>query len=531
MASVDTVQFLRRCLPPTWSASPDSDGGGAGRWRRVAAGAAVLLVVGSGCTDTDPSPAPPASPVPTSAPRPFTVVTTDQVETTDPAAAVDQGSMIVVTNVFQRLLSSAPGQSEVAPGVVAYKPDLARDCSYTAKTTFECVLNENTTFSNGDPLTSTDVKFSIERAIRLDVAGSSASALSSLRRIDTPDPMTVRFLLTRYDRQFGWALASPAASIVDHAVYDGDDVQAADAPIVGSGPFTMTRRGQDTLDLTRFDRYVGRTPAKLAGLRVVTEPDSAAVEGAITTGKADLTWRGLSNAAQARLDAQVGASPPAGTDSLTRVVAPGARVLQLRWNPTSPHRSSADLRKVVATTLQEDRTSDSLVPPQVPGHRAAFPLGGKATTTTELDDRISLTLGYDPTIPDAADLAAQLRSRLEGIGGVSVRLVAGNTDADLLLEDRKAWTPTALAWLQPFLDSPLASSAETVERAELQARTGETPIVTDTALAALQAQAGNDRTVLPLTQHDENLYLRGAEMDPASFGPTWQLGLWGIQTQ
>lgn len=512
-----------------WSVDPAIRGRGS-RSRRAATGVAVLLLLGTGCTATEPPP-PPVSSISPSAPRPFTVVTTDRVETTDPAAVTEQGSMIVVTNVFQRLLSSFPGQSEVAPGVVAYKPDLARDCSYTARTTFECVLNQGTTFSNGDSLTSTDVKFSIERAIRLDVAGSSASALSSLRRIETPDATTVRFLLTRYDRQFGWALASPAASVVDHAVYDSDDVQAEDAPIVGSGPFSVTRRDQDTLELARFDRYVGRTPAKLAALRVVTEPDSAAVEDAITTSKADLTWRGLSSAAQARLDAQVGASPAMGTDALTRVVAPGARVLQLRWNPASPHRRTADLRKAVASTLQEDRTSDSLVPPQVPGHRAAFPLGGKVNTSAELDHRVSLTLGYDPTIPDGPDLAAQLRSRIEGIGGVSVRLVAGGPDSDLLLEDRKAWTPTALAWLQPFLDSPLASSADTIQRAELQARTGETPIATNTALAVLQAQAGNDLSVLPLTQHDEKLYLRGAEMDPASFGPGWQLGLWGIQTQ
>ena len=511
-------------------AAPSTRGCAAGGWRRAAGGVAALLMVGTGCTNTDLSPFPPEPSISASAPRPFTVVTTDRIETTDPAAATDQGSMIVVTNVFQRLLSSPPGESEVAPGVVAYKPDLARDCSYTAKTTFECVLNKDVTFSNGDPLTSTDVKFSIERAIRLDIAGSSASALSSLRRIETPDPTTVRFLLTRYDRQFGWALASPAASIVDHAVYDSDDVHADDAPIVGSGPFSVTRRDQHALELARFDRYVGRTPAKLAALQVVTESDSAAVEDAIATGMADVTWRGLSSAATARLDAQVQASPATGTDALTRVVASGARVLQLRWNPVSPHRKSADLRRAVATALQEDRTSDSLVPPQVPGHRAAFPLGGKVTSA-ELDDRISLTLGYDPTIPDGSDLAGQLRSRLEDIGGVSVRLTAGSSDADLLLEDRKAWTPTALAWLQPFLDSPLASSVGTIQRAEVQARTGETPIVTTTALGVVQAQAGNDLTVLPLTQHDENLYLRGAEMDPASFGPGWQLGLWGIQTQ
>ena len=69
------------------------------------------------------------------------------------------------------------------------------------------------------------MKFSIERAARLNVPGSSAVSLSSFRRIQTPDQKTVRFVLSRPDTQFGWALASPAASIVDEEIYDADRVQ------------------------------------------------------------------------------------------------------------------------------------------------------------------------------------------------------------------------------------------------------------------------------------------------------------------
>ena len=80
-------------------------------------------------------------------------------------------------------------------------------------------------FQNGHSLTSSDVKFCIQRALRLDVPGSSAPLLSTLRRIETPDPLTVRFVLSRVDTQFGWALASPAASIVDEQVYNSDEVR------------------------------------------------------------------------------------------------------------------------------------------------------------------------------------------------------------------------------------------------------------------------------------------------------------------
>ena len=43
-------------------------------------------------------------------------------------------------------------------------------------------------------------------------------------------------MLSRVDTQFGWALASPAASIVDEEVYDADQVQDLNDSIVGRAP-------------------------------------------------------------------------------------------------------------------------------------------------------------------------------------------------------------------------------------------------------------------------------------------------------
>lgn len=98
------------------------------RWvREVTAASAVLLLTLAGCTQNDEVP-PPSGP--SSPPRPFTVMTTDRIATADPAAVTDQGSMMLVTNAFQRLITAGPGESEVAPGIWAFKPDLARDCSF-----------------------------------------------------------------------------------------------------------------------------------------------------------------------------------------------------------------------------------------------------------------------------------------------------------------------------------------------------------------------------------------------------------------
>jgi peptide/nickel transport system substrate-binding protein len=449
-------------------------------------------------------------------------MSTDQVRVTDPAAMTDASSTMLAVNVFQRLMSADPGES-------APKPDAARDCIFTTATTYECTLNEDEFFHNGHPLTSTDVKFSIERAARLAVPGSSASLLSSLRSIETPDPLTVRFLLSRVDTQFVWALASPAASIVDEESYDPDKVQAPDKPIVGSGPFSVTSYAKDEIALQRYPAYVGRSRPSLDALVYRSVPDSATIEDAMNKGTTDVVWRGLDDAAVTRLSSQAAADGDGNTaNGFHQSVLTGLRVLQLEWSPSSPSRANKGLRQAIALALQGDRTSDSVVPGGVPGHVATFPQGGKAKPKVTWKRRITLTLGYDSTEPNGLDVATQIRTRLEDSGGLSVRLRPDEA-GDLTVVDRKAWTATALAWLQPYLEAPLAASAKSVAATESEFRRATDDTTGDRLLAALQKQAASDLVVLPLTQSDEYVYARtGVRLAATSFGPGWQLGLFGI---
>jgi peptide/nickel transport system substrate-binding protein len=450
-------------------------------------------------------------------------MSTDLIRVTDPAAITDAASTVLALNVFQRLMTADPGGSVL-------KPDAARDCLFTTATTYTCTLNEDLVFHNGHPLTSSDVKFSIERAARLKVPGSSAAALSSFRRIHTPDQRTVRFILSRPDTQFGWALASPAASIVDEEVYDADRVQDPTDAIVGSGSFSVTKYTGNQLQLSRYPDYVGRNPARRPALVYRSVADSPTIEDAMTKGAVDVVWRGLDTPAVTRFSQQVSKNPNRETiNGFTQNVLGGARVLQLEWSPTSRMRSNKALRQAIAVALQGDRTSDSIVPTDVVGHTAAFPLGGKAKPKVTWKSRINLTLGYDASMPNGQDIANQIRGRLENTGGLSVQLKPGVADADLNLVDRKAWTATALAWLQPYLDAPLPGAASTVRTIETEFRATTDSGTADQLLAALQNQAAADLIVLPISQSDEHVYVRrGVEMSGGSYGPGWQLGFFGI---
>lgn len=495
----------------------------ASRLLALTLGAAVLTL--TGCHSPAAPPTDPSTPGAT--PRAFTVMSTDEVTVTDPAAVTDQASSMFTLNAFQRLMTSAPGDDVL-------KPDAARDCLFTAATTYTCTMQKDLTFTNGDPLTSSDVKFSIERALRLDVAGSSTSLLSSLRRIETPDDLTVRFLLSREDTQFGWALASPAASLVDEQVYDADKVRSPKDVTVGSGPFVVAAFDDSgpskSIVFTKFADYKGFSTARIATLTFRTVADSATIEDAMEKGEVDVVSRGLNAAAVTRLVQQVGGSPDRVTaNGFSEHVLPGARVEQLQWSPSSPSRADKGLRTAIMVALQGDRTLDSVVPNGIVGHVPAFPQGGGAKPKVTWKKRINLTLAYDPTAPNAGDLADQVRLRLEDTGGLSVRLAPGAADADLVLVDRKAWTSTALSWLQPYVDDPLPASSLTVDATANAFRTSTDAPSSLRLLATLQRQAVTDAVLLPISQSDETVWVRsGADIADTSYGPGWQLGLFGV---
>jgi peptide/nickel transport system substrate-binding protein len=496
-----------------------ADGRAAGLGGIASAGAALLL---AGCTvGVTPTPGPSAT---SPAPRPFTVMSTDPIRVADPAAITDAASAVVSLNVFQRLMTADPGGSVL-------KPDAARDCLFTSATTYTCTLNKKLFFHNGHQLTSSDVKFSIDRAARLNIDGSSTSLLSSLRRIEAPDPVTVRFRLSRPDTQFGWALASPAASIVDEEIYPQDDVRPLTEPIIGSGPFVVAHRDDSSLLLTRYPDYVGRSPARIEALDYRTAADSAAIEDAMASGKVDVVWRGLNAAAVTRYSQQVASSPDKLTaDGFTLRSIRGIRVLQLGWNPASPMRANTALRQAISNALQGDRTMDSIIPSDVSGHVASFQLGGRATTKITWQNRIKLTLGYDPTAPNALDVATQIRTRLENSGGLGIQLRPDPAAGDLQLADRKAWTATGLAWLQPYVDAPLPAARETIETIVTTFRKTTDDAQAAALLGALQKQAAVDCVLLPISQSDEHLFARsGVDVSATSFGPGWQLGLFGIR--
>lgn len=482
------------------------------RLSAVVLGLALL----AGCT----SPAPEPSASTTVQPRPFTVAVLGAVTTADPAVATSRTDSILVSSVYQRLMRVAPGSRDL-------KPDAATDCAFTSRVTYECTLPSTLRFHNGDPLDSADVRFSIQRVLRMGGSGTSLGLLSSLRRIETPDAATVRFVLSRQDNQFGYALAAQAASIVDSRVYDPDTAMPLSELPVGSGPFSVTEISAKGATLHKSSDYVGPTGAQLDELRLTVLPDSLAAEEALAKHTIDVAWACLDPAAQQRVANEISTSTDHSAHGFTTVNLPGVKITRLYWNPASKRRANKQLRVGVARALQTDRSLDSIVPLGVPERISAFTVGGRAKLPKIKGKRVLLTLGWQGDDAGQHDVAQLLRDRIEGLDSVSVRLTTSR-DADLLLTVSPAWIDNATGWLQLYVQSPLSSSQKKLAAWDAASRLS-IGSARNQAVAAIQTQAAVDDTVLPVSQTNQSLLLGpGVAMSDGNFGSGQQLGLWGF---
>lgn len=486
----------------------------------LAAAVACCLALGAaGCVQT-PQPLPSASPGSTAPPRPFTVLTGQKATALDPAGVRNDSESMLALSLFQRLMM-------VQPSTQLLKPDLAKECLYTAQTVFECTLPKDVTFANGRTLTSSDVKFSITRAQEL--AGTQLSLLGALRTIETPDPWTVRFRLKYPDNQFGYGLAVPAASIVDEDAYSATKLRAVTEPPVGSGPYALESWDDEGLTIVKFARYLGPLGTDMPRIRV-TWAESATAEEALVDEQAEIVWRTLSPAAIDRLEGRIRQAQDDGrTPAFFRWGLPRTVLQRLVWLSNSEHRSNGALRGAIALALQENRTASSILPGQVEGHTEAFPSGGNPKVP-KVGGGIVLRLRFTNSSPGMADLARRVADVIHERVGVGVQVVTEGERADLELRDTAPLTNTALGWLQDYLNDPLPGSRSKLDELEERIRSSSRDEVQQPALGEIQKQAAVDLTVVPIAEVDGVLFLRSrVDLVGEALGPGMQLALWGVR--
>ncbi|MFF3324329.1 ABC transporter substrate-binding protein [Streptomyces sp. NPDC002889] len=298
----------------------------------------------------------------------------DEVLSVDPAAGYDPGSWLLFNNVFQSLLS-------FPKGAAIPEPDAAESCRFegSGSTVYRCTLRDGLKFSNGNPLTAEDVKFSFDRIRKIDSEAGPMPLLSTIDKIRTPDAKTVVFELTVPDATFPSKIASGAGSIVDHREYPADALRT-DGKAVGSGPYKLDSYSKEEAAFSVNSDYRGTARTQNSGVTLkFFGGDQKALASALGDGKVDVAYRGLP--ADEISDLQGSAS--ADDRGIEVVEGSSAEVQHLVFNLDDPVVGKLGVRKAIAYLVDRDALVRdvyqstatplySIIPAGIAGHNTAF---------------------------------------------------------------------------------------------------------------------------------------------------------------
>jgi peptide/nickel transport system substrate-binding protein len=312
---------------------------------------------------------------------PVRVGTTDQVAASpgapaplDPAYAYDVGERNILRQTLQTLLVQPRGGGEP-------QPEAAESCRFTdaGNERYSCTLRKGLKFADGDPVTADDVKYSIERVLRIDADSGVSSLLSTVDAVETEGTRGVVFHLKSADATFPYKLSTPVAAVVDPDEYPASKLREGFS-VHGSGPYTLDPEVKDGVlvkaTFTRNPNYKGSLEVRNEGAELIAFDDSAALGDAIAKGDVDLAARTLTPTQIDRFDA-------GEDDGVELVEKPGLDIRYLAFDTDAPAVQNKAVRQAVAQVVDRDKLVDkvygtqaeplySLVPATITGHSNAF---------------------------------------------------------------------------------------------------------------------------------------------------------------
>ncbi|SEH85710.1 MULTISPECIES: ABC transporter substrate-binding protein [unclassified Leifsonia] len=470
----------------------------------------------------------------------LTVGTTDKITSIDPAGSYDNGSFAVMNQVYPFLMNTPYGSPDV-------KPDIAESASFTSPTEYTVKLKPGLKFANGHDLTSSDVKFTFDRQLKINDPNGPASLLANLDSVSTPDKTTVVFKLkVPNDQTFPQVLSSPAGPIVDEQVFSADKVTPDNTIVKGhafAGQYDITSYDFNNLIAYKaYDGYQGLLgkPAT-AKINVKYYAQASNLKLDIQKGAIDVAWRQLSATDIENLQ----------TNKNVKVVkGPGGEIRYIVFNfntqPFGSKTPDADPKKALAvrqaaadlvdraaiakqvykdtytplysfvpngltgaTTVLKDLYGDGNGGPSLDKAKAALQAAGVTTP-------VSLNLQYNPDHygPSSGDEYAQVKSQLETGGLFKVNLqstewvqYSKDRTADVYPAYQLGWFPDysdADNYLSPFFskDNFLANHYDNPEvQGLITKQVGTTDKAERTKLIEeIQAKVAADLSTLPLLQ-------------------------------
>jgi peptide/nickel transport system substrate-binding protein/oligopeptide transport system substrate-binding protein len=352
----------------------------------------------------------------------------------DPALVVDVAEGQICSMIFQGLVRFSPS-GDIVPDAASSWESQDGGRRYVFR------LDPDNRFSNGRPLTASDVVWSFERVLAADSRSPRQWVLDRIRGaaeyteghtpkiagLHTPDDTTVVIELGRPFRPFIQMLAMPAACVVPKEAVDEEGALAAGP--VGSGRWMLAQweRG-DFLFLEPNPHYPGDKP-RLDGVRfrIMTETFTRIAE--FESGSLDVFKIPLAELGRFLSDSSL-------EDRIQS--RPELRVLYIGLNTTRGPLEDARVRRALNMAVDVDRLIEVLtegrairasgaIPPSLGGFEDRKPYSYDPPGARQLLAEAGYANGFEMEIwqresPEGSRLVEAIQGYLHEIG-VGVRIV------------------------------------------------------------------------------------------------------------
>ncbi|MEJ1160614.1 ABC transporter substrate-binding protein [Prosthecomicrobium sp. N25] len=162
------------------------------------------------------------------------------------------------------------------------RPELAESWATEGATTWVFKLRK-AEFSDGRPVTSEDVKWTLEQIAADASTAFLKNEFKGVERIETPDPQTVRITMRQPTVTLPVWLASPHAPIIAKGSTEGGALG------IGAGPFVM--KGQErgvSIDVVANEKYYKPGMPKVGAIKIIAYADENLRVAALQAGDVDL---------------------------------------------------------------------------------------------------------------------------------------------------------------------------------------------------------------------------------------------------
>src|SRR5438876_4179095 len=175
--------------------------------------------------------------------RDLVVAQGGDIATFDPHMSTSANDIRVSFNVFDNLVSRHPDQK--------LHPGLATEWKLEGQTTWRFKLRPGVKWHNGDPFSSADAKFSLDRTLDPAAQVRVSTVFTSIDRIETPDAATLVIHTKKPDPLLPARLAFYGGQIVPKKYLESVGVDTFNQKPVGTGPVRFVSWTKD--DKAVFD--------------------------------------------------------------------------------------------------------------------------------------------------------------------------------------------------------------------------------------------------------------------------------------